>query len=166
MKKNIFLGALLLATAWSCTPAPAQELLTHNASPWEFFALNGTEPPTCVLQVQGFTHDGLPGPLLVLQWKDGQGDITVTYDNIDKDLMTIYNASGSAFARMVVASFDVNNPDQASFVPDFPIAEVFSAAHQISFASDTDPNTPYAFIMFDETPFNSLENWSRCATLL
>lgn len=168
MKKNLLLGSLLLATAWGCNPGavPAQEPLTTNAEPWTFTIMGGIDPPICNLQVQGYTKDGMPGPLLVLQWKDGVATIIVTYDNIDQDLMTIYNAAGSAYARMVVARFDQTNFDQASFVPDFPIVETLDAARQISFASESDPLNPYGFIDLSDNPFNALVDWGRCAKFL
>ena len=150
--------AVVLAVNAS-SPALAQEAI--NSEPWAFSVNEGLNRPVCNLQVRGFTTNGDLGPLLELQWNDGAGVITVTFDNIDGDVMTIYNAAGSAFMRLVLASIDGVEADQAQFVPDFPIVEVFTAAKQIAFAEQDRPTAPYAFINIPQ-PFNALEDWARC----
>lgn len=158
MWKYAATAALVLAVN-SCSAALAQEAI--NSEPWAFSLNEGLNPPVCNLQVRGFTINGDQGPLLVLQWNDGTGVMTVTFDNINGDVMTVYNAAGSAFMRLVLSSIDGIDPDQAQFVPDFPIVEVFIAAEQIAFAEQDRPTAPYAFINIPQ-PFNALEDWARC----
>ena len=153
--------AVLLAA--SCAPAasPAQDLFSSNAENWTFNMSSGIEDVTCNLQTVGYTRDGLRGPLVVLQYQDGFSTLYVTFDNLDQDVMTIYNTAGSAFARIVMSSAS-DSPDQSSFVPDFPIYEVFSVASQLGLAEQQTPNNPYAFVDFPRPPFNALEDWHRC----
>jgi hypothetical protein len=166
MTRNQLLALGFVAAVASCGgPGPllAQEL-TGNLEPWTFNISAGVEPPVCNLQVQGYTRDGFPGPLLVLQYENGYSTMTITFSNINEDVMTLANANGSAFARLILSTADAEVYDQASFVPDFPIFELFTATRIISFAEQETPSTPYAFIDMPMPPFNALEDWNRCAT--
>lgn len=137
---------------------------TSNFEDWNFSLIETGSQQICNLQVMGYTSSREPGPLMVLQWKEGKGSITITYDNIDKDVMTIYNAAGSAFMRLILSSINGIENGQATFVPDFPITEVLLASRQIAFAEQETPAAPYAFIDIP-THFNSLENWNTCVKM-